>query len=169
MAERSLVRDLMVVGVTTCRPDTPVIDIARLLLAKNLESIVVLDQGGHAVGTVGRDELIRAYSHEDVGQMTAQDIMRDEVPQIPPDIPLAAAAQIMQDLGIRQVFLMHHAEGVDYPAASLAYTQLLRHLAADDQDDLNDLGIKAAREAPLDTFIRRRDKARKQSLLTDEE
>lgn len=169
MAARSLVRDLMVVGVTTCRPDSLLVDIVRLLLEKELESIVVLDMGGHAVGVVSRDDLIRAYSLDKVGQMTGQDIMRDEVPQIPPDIPLAAAAQIMQDLGIRQVFLMHHADGVIYPAASLSYAQLLRHLAASEDDDLDDLGTQAAREAPLDTFTRRRDEARNQSHLTDEE
>ncbi|OGO37085.1 MAG: hypothetical protein A2W35_02790 [Chloroflexi bacterium RBG_16_57_11] len=42
-ANPELVRDLMTVGVATCSPDTPIDDIARLLLDKGLEAVVVLD------------------------------------------------------------------------------------------------------------------------------
>jgi CBS domain-containing protein len=46
-----LVRDLMTVGVATCPPDTPVAGIARLLLEKDLEAVIVLDPGeGHDLG-----------------------------------------------------------------------------------------------------------------------
>ena len=38
-----LVRDLMTVGVPTCSPDTPLVDLARLILQKDLEAVVVLD------------------------------------------------------------------------------------------------------------------------------
>ena len=85
--------------------------------------------------------------------------MRAEVPQVPPDIPLTAAAQIMQDQGLRILFLTHHAGGIAYPAAYITYKHLLRHLGARDARDLRDLGIKAERESPLETFIRRRDEA----------
>jgi hypothetical protein len=89
--------------------------------------------------------------------------MQDGVPQVPPDIPLPVAAQIMQDQGVRVVYMMHHAGGIAYPAAMLSYKHLLRHLAMESQSDLNDLGIKAEREAPLETFIRRRDAARQRA------
>jgi hypothetical protein len=85
--------------------------------------------------------------------------MRPDVPTMPPDIPLTAAAQIMQDMGVRIVYMTHHAGGIEYPAAYLTYKHLLRHLAARDEEELKDLGIKAEREAPLETFFRRRDEA----------
>jgi len=85
--------------------------------------------------------------------------MRPDVPELPPDIPLAAAAQLMRDMGVRVIFLNHHAGGIKYPAAYLTYRHLLRHLAARDGEDLKDLGIKAEREAPLEVFLRRRDEA----------
>jgi hypothetical protein len=95
--------------------------------------------------------------------------MRDDVPQIPPDIPLTAAAQIMRDQRVRVVFLMHRAEGLTYPAGMLSYRHFLRHLAARDEGELADLGIKAARQKPLETFIEKRDAARRQSRSTDGE
>ena len=69
----------------------------------------------------------------------------------------------MQDKGIRILFLMHHAGGIEYPAAMLTYKHLLRHLAMENPDDLADLGIKAVRESPLETFYKRRDDARRRA------
>jgi CBS domain-containing protein len=169
MAERVLVRDLMSVGVASCALQTPISDIARLLLDKDLEAVVVMNAEGHAVGIVSQDELARAYAREDRARLTAEDVMRDGVPEVPPDIPIVAAAQIMRDQGLRVVFLMHHAGGIRYPAASLSYRHLLRHLAARDDGDLTDLGIKAAREAPLQTFIQKREAARRRSGFSDQE
>jgi CBS domain-containing protein len=163
MAERLLVRDLMSVGVATCPPDAPLQDIARLLLDKALEAVVVLDPDGAAIGVVSQDELVHAYARGDWGELTAESVMREGVPQVPPDIPLSAAAQLMQDKGVRVVFLMHNASGIIYPAAALAYQHLLRHLAARSDDDLQDLGIAAARKAPLEQFIEKRDAARRRT------
>jgi CBS domain-containing protein len=159
MAERLLVRDLMSVGVMTCPPDTPIVEIARLLLDKQLEGMVVLDQEGHAIGSISQDELVRAYTRDDCHDLRAEDVMRDSVPQVPPDIPLTVAAQIMRDQGVRVVFLMHHSGGIQYPAAALSYTQLLRHLAARSDAELQDLGTAAARKSPIETFIEKRDAA----------
>jgi CBS domain-containing protein len=130
-------------------------------LDQELEGVVVLDQGGHASGIVAREDLVRAYGRGEYQELVAENVMQDGIPQIPPDIPLSAAAQIMRDQDTRIVYLMHHAGGIEYPAAFLTYNHLLRHLAMDDLDDLRDLGIKAEREKPLEIFIRKRDKAKR--------
>lgn len=163
-----LVRDLMKVGVPTCPQNTPAVAIAERLLNGDLEALVVLDAEGHAVGVVSRDDLIRAYGRGDCHELTAEQVMTETVPQAPPDIPLTAAAQIMQDMGVRVLYMMHHAEGISYPAASLSYTHLLRHLVARSQDEeIKDLGIKAERESPLATFIKRRDEARRNTSSSE--
>lgn len=167
MGDIELVRDLMTVGVATCPPTTSIVDIARLLLDKDLEAVVVLDAEGHGVGVVSRDDLIRAYTRDDCRELTAEAVMTEGLPQIPPNIPLTAAAQIMRDQGIRVVFMVHNADGVTYPAACLSYSHLMRHLIARSDAELKDLGIKAEREAPLATFIKRRDEARRRASSTD--
>jgi CBS domain-containing protein len=159
---RTLVRDLMTVGVLTVAPDTALNEVARLLLAKDLEGVVVLDADGSGHGIITHDELLAAYSHPRRETLTAEDIMREGVPELPPDIPLTAAAAMMRDMGVRVVFLNHNANGVIYPAAMLSYKHFLRHLAARSDDDLRDLGTDAQREAPHETFIRRRDEAKRQ-------
>jgi CBS domain-containing protein len=160
----------MTVGVPTCSSDTPVLDLARLIVQKNWEAVVVLDEEGHAIGVVGQDELIDCYpdfTDEGPGALeglTAGEIMSEEIPQVPPDIPLSAAAKIMQDEGVRAVFQMHNAGGITYPAAMLTYAHLLRHLVARSPEELRDLGIEATRTSPLEAFLKRREEARKRNL-----
>ena len=165
LTSRKLVRDLMTVGVPTCPPDTPIVDLTRLMLEKNWEAVIVLEgEEGQAVGVVSQDELVKAYEREDARTLTAEQIMHERVPQIPPDIPLAVAAQMMLDQHVRAFFLMHNAAGVTYPAAMITYRHILRHLAAQSADELKDMGIAAARKAPLEQFIERRDAAKKAAM-----
>ncbi len=159
--ERLLVRDLMAVGVATCPPVTPIAEVARLILDKNLEGVIVLDIEGEAVGVVTQDELVTAYSNDNRAALTAEDIMRAKVPQIAPDLPLEVAAQLMRDMKVRVAYQMHEAAGIRYPAASLSYRHLLRHLAAQNDAELQDLGSAAPRKLPLESFFERRDAARK--------
>ncbi len=163
---RLYVRDLMTVGVPTCKTTTPVGDIARFLVENNVEEVVVLGTEGEGVGVVGYEELVTAYPRENILELTAEDVMREGVPELPADIPLTAAAQMMKDKGIRVAYMNHNSAGIIYPAALISYKHLVRHLAAKDETELKDLGIYAERKSPLEQFIERREEARKQAGLT---
>ncbi len=152
-----LVRDLMTVGVVTCGSKIPVTTIAEAILEKDIEAVVVLDDMGHALGIVGKAELIKAYGRGDYHDLVADDIFSDGVPQFPPDIPLSAAAQLMLDQNVRVFFLMHRAGGIEYPAAAISFKHFLRHMAMEEPEDLKDMGISADRKSPLETFLERRD------------
>ena len=158
-----LVRDLMTIGVPTCKVKTPIIDIARFLIENNVEEMVVLGDEGEGVGVCGYKELVNAYEREDVRELTAEDIMSEGVPELPSDIPLKLAAQLLKDKGIRVAYMNHNSAGIIYPAASISYKHLVRHLAAEDESELKDLGINAERKSPLEQFIERRDEARRQA------
>jgi CBS domain-containing protein len=158
-----LVRDLMTVGVPTCKTTTPVVDIARFLIDNNVEEMVVLGDEGEGVGVCGYKELVNAYEREGVRELFAEDIMSEGVPELPSDIPLKVAAQLMKDKNVRVAYMNHNSAGIIYPAASISFKHLVRHLAAKDESELKDLGINAERKSPLEQFIERRDEARKQA------
>jgi CBS domain-containing protein len=170
--DTKLVRDLMTVGVPTCKSTTPVVEIARFLIDNNTEEMVVLGEEGEGVGVCGYNELVNAYiipfgdEREDVRGLTAEDIMSEGVPELPSDITLKLAAQLMKDKGIRVAYMNHNSAGIIYPAASISFKHLVRHLAAKDESELKDLGFNAERKSPLEVFIERRDEARKQAGLT---
>jgi CBS domain-containing protein len=165
MTEVRLVRDLMTVGVPTCKLDTPIVDVARFLIENNVEEMVVLGDEGEGVGILGYEELVSAYGRENAKSLTAEEVMREGVPELPPEISLTAAAQMMKDRGIRVAYMTHNSGGVIYPAAMISYKHIVRHLAARDDQDLKDLGITAERKSPIEQFIERRDEARKKAGL----
>jgi predicted transcriptional regulator len=154
-----LVRDLMTVGVITCSPDTPIMEVANIILDGDLEGVIILEEG-NAIGVISQDDLVDVYARDDIHRLKAVDIMREFIPQIPADIPLKAAAQLMRDQGVRAMYMTHHSGGVIYPAAVLSYRHLIRHLGSSNSGELSDLGINAKREPPLDSFIKRRNSAR---------
>lgn len=159
-----LVRDLMTVGVFTCHLNTPVEELIAAMLDGPHEGAAVLDSEGHAVGVVTINEMVKVYGIGAYQDQTAEDIMRPDVPQVPPDITLNAAAQIMQDMDTRIAYIMHNAGGIGYPAAVLTFDHFLRHMISKEQGDLVDLGVSAPRENPLDVFIKRREEARRKNL-----
>ena len=155
-----LVRDLMHIGVTTCQADTSLVEGVRRLMRDELEACIVLDAHGHAAGVFSRREAVAAYGRAgvdvaDLKQLTVADVMRPDIPQVPPNIPVTAAAQMMLDQDVREIFLMHHGGGISWPAAALRYQDVLRHIAADSEADLADLGARAARKSPIEVFKER--------------
>ena len=161
-----LVRDLMTVGVPTCKTSTLVIDIARFIIDNNVEEMVVLGTEGEGVGVVGYEELVLAYGRENVKSLTAEQVMHEGVPELPADIPLSAAAQMMKDRGIRVAYMTHNSAGIIYPAAMISYKHIVRHIAAKDESELKDLGLAAERKSPIEIFIAKRDNARKEAGIT---
>jgi CBS domain-containing protein len=156
----------MTVGVPTCKTTTPIVDVARFLIENNVEEMVVLGNEGEGVGICGYKELVDAYERDDVRELTAEEVMSEGVPELPSDIPLKVAAQLMKDKNVRVAYMNHNSAGIIYPAASISYKHIVRHLAARNESELKDLGIDAERKSPLEQFIERRDEARKQAGLT---
>ena len=90
-----LARDLMTVGVPTCKTSTPLRDVARFLIEHNVEEMVVLDEEGHGVGVVGHEQIVARVGAEGAGDLVAEDIMSESVTELPADLPIPAAAQDM--------------------------------------------------------------------------
>jgi len=166
MTDTKLVRDLMTIGVPTCKTTTPVADIARFLVENNVEEMVVLGSEGEGVGVVGYEELVRAYGRDRLRELTAEDVMREGVTELPSDIPLTVAAQMMKDKNVRVAYMNHNSAGIIYPAAMISYKHIVRHLAARDKSELKDLGLAAERKSPVEVFLERKNEARKKAGLT---
>lgn len=162
-----LARDLMKVGVPTCKTSTPLRDVAGFLIEHNVEEMVVLDEEGHGVGVVGYQEIVAQAGSEEAGDLAAEDIMSESLTELPADLPIAAAAQLLKDKGVRVGYMLHNAAGITYPAAYLSYRHFLRLLAARDESELKDLGLAAERKSPVEQFIEKRDAARRKADAAD--
>jgi CBS domain-containing protein len=147
-----LVRDLMQVGVPTCREDTPLKDAARLLVERNASALVVLDEDASMVGWVG-EQHVAPWVGRDHADLTAGQVMDEQVPEILPEVPAAAAAHLMLDQGLRQMFISHHAGGIKYPAAMITLQDVCRLVAG--MERAPGVGAGAERPSAVDLFKHR--------------
>jgi len=129
-----LVRDLMHIGVRTCQADIPLIEAVCILVRENIEALIVLDKNGNAAGLFGPREVMNTFglygaNIRNCRKLTVGEVMQPEIPEILPEIPVTAAAQLMLDQNIREMYLMHHDGGFKWPSAVLRFEDILSYLA----------------------------------------
>ncbi len=141
-------RDVMTANVVTVAPDTPVADIARLLLEKRISGVPVVDAGGRLVGIVSEGDLVRRLGDEEGGGRSwwlgllatpeeraeayvrahgrrAADVMTRNVVTVSPDTPLAAVARLLEERHIKRVPVVENGRLVGI----VSRADLLRALA----------------------------------------
>jgi CBS domain-containing protein len=174
MPEPLLVRDVMRIGVPTCKLEDTLEKVAALMIDQAATALVVLDEDADTRGWISEERLAAAFlrraptfevpsvpndvagtgeTSKDSGFQTAAEIMDEKVPEAPSDIPLAAAAQLMADMGVDHVFFLHHAGGRTWPASVLSRRDLVRALAGPEY--IRDQGSAAPRPTPMDLFRQR--------------
>jgi hypothetical protein len=126
-----LVRDVMTIGVPVCRDAETCGAVAARLQAQGsrAEVVVVLDEDGMACGWLTRACLEAAEPARPAGEA-----MQEEIPTVGPEIPAAAAAQLMRDRGVGYLFLMHDWPGEPRPSAFVSLAAVESYLAGESRD-----------------------------------
>jgi predicted transcriptional regulator len=164
MPDPLLVRDVMRIGVPTCKLEDTLDKVAALMIDQAATALVVLDEDADTRGWISETRLAAAClcsaqtfevsETSKVSQpLTAADIMDEEVPECPSDIPVTAAAQLMADAGVDHLFFLHHAGGRTWPASVLSRRDLVRVLAGPAY--FKGQGTGAPRPTPMDLFRQR--------------
>jgi len=123
-----LVRDIMKVGVPVCAPDTKLPEIAMIMVRDGADAVVVMDEEDGAVGVVSQSDLVRAYPRNPA-LLAAQDVMTKKIQSLEPETPITAAANLMQDEKIHQIFIMHEHPGTGKPSAVVTMRAIVREMA----------------------------------------
>jgi CBS-domain-containing membrane protein len=158
MSSPLLVRDVMRIGVPTCKLEDTVAHVAALMIDGGHTAVVVLDEEADTRGWVNEHILAAAYkqaaaSHEDAAAIAIQDVMDEDVPECASDVPLAAAVGIMADLGVDHLFFLHRAAGRMWPASVLNLRDVVKALAGPEY--IKNQGSAAPRPTPMDLFRQR--------------
>jgi CBS domain-containing protein len=95
--QEAKVRDAMRVGVVTCRPETNLGDVARMMVGYDIHSVVVSDVHGEGGlwGIVTSLDLARVA--EDIGSLTAGDVASTDLVTVHSDESLERAAKLMAE------------------------------------------------------------------------
>ena len=121
------VRDVMTRGVVTVPFDTPVSEIARLLVEGDISGVAVTAPDNEAVGVISEIDLIKVFDR-DWDKLTAEEVMSTFVRTINPEMTIRKAADSMRDLNIHRLLILHRAPGRSYdvPVGILSATDILR-------------------------------------------
>ncbi len=131
MSDR-LVRDWMHTGVVTCRPDTPVTEVARTMQAHHISALVVIDAEGLAVGVISRTDLanstfVEAYLAHWRG-MEARHLMTTPVVSVRPDLQVADAIDTLRRRKIHRLVVTEPASGGERPVGILSMTDIVARM-----------------------------------------
>ncbi|MGY2050008.1 CBS domain-containing protein [Methylobacterium sp. JK268] len=129
-----LARDIMHRDVLTVRPETPLVEVARLFIEKRISAAPVLDEAGGLVGMVSEGDLLHraeldterrrgrwleffstietlATEYRAAHGRTVADVMAGPVVTATPDTPLSEIVEILERKRIRRVPIVEAAPG----------------------------------------------------------
>jgi CBS-domain-containing membrane protein len=123
-----LVRDVMHRKVMSCRVDTPLPEVARLLNSEKINALVVVDESGDLSGVVSQTDLVKVCER-DWKSMVAEDVMTSDVVTVVADIPVLAAVELMVDNQIHRVVITQGGLAPRRPVGVLSMTDVVREMA----------------------------------------
>jgi CBS domain-containing protein len=107
--EDAKVHDVMRVGVVTCRPETSLDDVARMMVGYDVHSVVVAEVNGGPWGIVSSLDLARRP--DELASLTAGDVASSDLVTIGSDEPVSRAAEIMAERGITHLVAVQPESG----------------------------------------------------------
>jgi CBS domain-containing protein len=120
------VHDVMRVGVVTCRPQTKLADVARMMVGYDIHSIVVAEVGEASPwGIVSSLDLARVP--DELDSLTAGDVARKDLVTIKSNASLDEAAKLMAEHGISHLIAVQPDQ--DRPAGMISARDLTLALA----------------------------------------
>jgi CBS domain-containing protein len=126
MAE--LVRDLMRLGAVTCPLDTPVKEVAQIMVVNRIRYVVVTGEHNAVAGIISARSILKAWG-KDLDKTTAEDILLPYTVATTPDTPLVDAIKMMQKRRIQHLVIV-----ADHPihkrvVGILSASDVVRHMA----------------------------------------
>ena len=102
------IRSVMTPDPASCQAETPVRDVARLMLENDIGLVPVIDAQGRPVGTVtDRDIAVRLVAEgRDPQQATARDCMTTPVTTVAIESSLTDATELMEARQIRRLLVV---------------------------------------------------------------
>ena len=130
MADK-LVMDVMHRGVITCLPDTPLKEVARIIMVHDdIRQVVVVDETAKVCGVIS-DRLLVQSCGADFGEKVAEDILLPCPATVSSGATLREAIALMQRKEIRNliVVLSEGSRDPRWPLGTVSYADITQEIA----------------------------------------
>jgi predicted transcriptional regulator len=125
LSKEKRVRDVMKRGVITVSCDTPVIEIAKLLVKEEISGVAVTAPDNEVVGVISEIDIIKFFD-KDWNNLTAEDVMSTFVRTIDPETTIKKAADVMRGLNIHRLLILSPNPTYGVPVGILTARDILR-------------------------------------------
>jgi CBS domain-containing protein len=128
------VSEAMHEGVYTCPPDTPLSEVAEIMVARGVHALVVRRDpaaGEGAPGMISALDLVAAATIRSLDEQAAAGSVASPAVTVTPDVTLARAAQLMTRHGTAHLLVVDENAGL--PVGVLSTMDILEALAAADE------------------------------------
>lgn len=127
------VKDLMNKSVISCKEETPIQEVAKLLTEKGVHALVVLDENGFAKGIISQTDLINIESFEEYWNywkgLSAKHIMSREIVSCDPETDIDEARRIIAGKKVHRIIVTEKINGKEKPIGVLSMTDIVRYMA----------------------------------------
>jgi CBS domain-containing protein len=124
---QKLVKHIMHNGVISCKSDTPVSDVVRILSDTDIHALVVTGDSGEVVGIISHMDII-THHEEDLSKLTADQIMTAGVISVAPDSPVMDAINVMVKKRIHRLVVTQPEGDKLMPVGVLSTTDIVREM-----------------------------------------
>ena len=127
------VKDLMYLGLISCRPEDSVETVARTMVGNDIHAVVVKD-GDCAIGVVSQTDIVLARqgrSADDLRTMTAGQIMNEGCLTCDMETALSDAVTTMTKMHIHRLVVTENRDGQDVPVGIVSLTDVVRKLVVE--------------------------------------
>lgn len=119
-----LVEDIMHYGVISCRTDTVLKEVVRIITDTDVHALVVVHENGMLAGIVSHMDILRLYG-ENLLHYKAQDIMTSQVITITQNATVKEAIDLMLKHNIRRVLVTEKTPEGERPVGVVSTTDVL--------------------------------------------
>ena len=100
------VKDVMARGVVTVERDTPLGEVVKLMAARGISGVVVLEEDGNLSGTVSDTDVLKAVGRgQDLRSLRAGDVMTPCAITASKEMSLREVAGLMVSQGVHRLFV----------------------------------------------------------------
>ncbi|MFQ5683092.1 MAG: cyclic nucleotide-binding/CBS domain-containing protein [Candidatus Binatia bacterium] len=119
-------------GIISCHPEASIEEVAKIMDSKEISALVVIKEGGEAVGVISRTDLVNArfvqpYLKHWRGLVAAH-LMTTPVISVTPDTSITEAARLLQEKRIHRLVVMEQGDEHPRPVGILSVTDLSKHV-----------------------------------------
>ena len=111
-------------GVISVPLDTPVSEVARILVEKDISGVAITAPDGEAVGVISEIDIIKVFD-QNWDKLTAEDIMSSFVRTVNPEMSLKKAADLMRDLNIHRLLILSLSPAYGLPVGIVTARDIL--------------------------------------------